>query len=252
MINKLRIIIFLLSADQTVSTSSGYGEWSADSTSRISHLMKAGGIPGLSAVVVDSRQLTGTPVETAVTRSFHFGYSRLGCPEPDAEKYLESCAVSERSIFGIGRLSQLFVSTVVLKSAQKGFVTLDAPISTYLASRGTDLNSRKLPSVWSFDGFRGKLLGRVTLRQLLAHTACLKDGPNVAMRHTQAGDTSYSLKQYLRYELTNDENWVQDVPQGFRRIMNTRRWELLLLRMYLNMQTLQLEVVLKIRTIITF
>ena len=226
-------MILLNTITVTLSLDRTYGEWSSDSSNRITSLMNAGGIPGLSAVLVDMRSgLETTPppkvsydnvnrtngrlFNSGVAASFHFGHSRLGCPDPSAAANMngESCFVNAASVFGLGRISQLLVSTAVLRSAQQGHVSLDLPISTYLASRSTNLNARKLPSVWTFTTALAGRMARVTLRQLLSHTACIRDGVDVALRHTQAGDTSFSLKQYLRDELTNPENWVPSCTLG--------------------------------------
>ena len=220
---------------QTYSLDRTYGKWSVDSTTKINQLMAEGGVVGLSAIIVDLRKIGGPPpgidatnrttgrlFESGIAAELHFGNHKLGCSHPaNVNIDGESCAVSSSTVFSVGRISELFVSTAVLRSASKGHVSLDLPIETYLASRSTDLKVRKLPSVWKFSTALAGRMGSITLRHLLSHTACIRDGAFVALKHTQAGDTSYPFKQYLRDELTRPSNWIPSCTLGDSRESRT-------------------------------
>lgn len=183
----------------------------SQSLERLSTLLDQARIPGVSAVLVDMRRdaVNGSLVfDGGEAWVQHFGFARLGCSQPgDASSSGgEPCFVTDDTVFGVGKISSLLLGTAVMRSLQAGYVDLDTPVVNYLASRGTSLNKRKLPSVWTFHDPLN-MLPRITLRHLLSHTACLTDSAYVKAKMTSPGDTRAMLGNFLRQTLPQGISW---------------------------------------------
>lgn len=181
------------------------------SLTRLSTLLNQAQIPGASAVIVDLRtdDVNGSLVfDNGVAWMQHFGLARLGCSRPDdaSSSGGEPCLVTDDTVFGVGKISSLLIATAVMRSVQEGYVDLDEPVVTYLASRGTDLAKRKLPSVWTFHD-PVNMFERVTLRHLLSHTACIGDDAYILAKETSLGDKTKTIAQFLREKMPQASSW---------------------------------------------
>ncbi len=83
-------------------------------------------------------------------------------------------AVAQDAPWHIGSISKSFTATLIMRLVERGVLTLDAPIETYLAKYREEMHVD-----WQ----------TVTLRQLLSHTAGLRaNAPVAALRQTQTDD----------------------------------------------------------------
>ena len=169
-------------------------------------------IPGATSLILDMRGQAFTDYNLSHSNGVafidHWGFSRLGCADPTVVPNHggEPCVVDDETVFGIGSASSLLVASAVMKSQQRGHVSLDEPISTYLESRSTELLSRKLPSVFKFNDPMG-MLRRVTLRQLLSHSGCLTDSALIQRTLTRIGDSQVLLAAFIREQVQQAINW---------------------------------------------
>ena len=145
----------------------------------------------------------------------HYGYARLGCSTrlkkstwnpPGVNTGGVPCAVDDDTVFGLGGVSEVLVAAAVMRAVEGKHVDLDEPIETYLASRSTSYAARKLPSVWAFNDPQD-MVRRITLRQLLSHTACVRDSPTVRAKMVTLGDHRTLLGSFLREALAHAMNW---------------------------------------------
>ena len=88
----------------------------------------------------------------------------------------------------IGSISKSFTATLVMQQVDKGALSLDAPIATYLPEVASNMD----PS-WQ----------ALTLRQLLSHTAGLPANPGITAMRKRGSDDLHSLREEVLAGLWN-------------------------------------------------
>lgn len=145
----------------------------ADFDGFVRHHMAAGGIPGLAAALL---------IDGEVAWRGYYGHQNLA----------EDIPVGPRSSFPVASLSKMFTGVLALQLVEEGLVDLDAPIDEALG-----ISPRHPESD-----------APLTLRQLLTHTAGLRDNWLALANATATGSPPMSLRAFSEnYLLPSGSNY---------------------------------------------
>lgn len=159
---------------------------SCPSRSSIEELLVGAHIPGATIVVVNT---------TDILYEEAFGHQSLS-----PVKMMDV----DKSIFVLASISKTFIAVAVMQLVESNRLDLDTDINEYLSSRNQRISHPQYPS------------HRITLRQLLSHSASIDINEETDLTFMQSGDnalTRMSLADAcFTYLSHNASNWLPKPP----------------------------------------